>query len=182
LARDFVPSFYPCMMGPLKVASQACRIPRSTAVVTIACSVAVIAAKSDERSGLLAWLPFRMRRTDREQRCTRSKCTRRLYRRRRPCREQHSDVGPGPFIDWIRYSLWGRPCAMSQRSRGMLPRIRRSATSVPVTSTTATRDAMRDGASGDAGGLGGLESGLVRSSSVLHPRSWEHHVRAAIIS
>ena len=38
-------------------------------------------------------------------------------------RAAHSDVGPGPFIDWVRYSLWGRPCVMSQRSRGMLPRI-----------------------------------------------------------
>lgn len=58
-------------------------------------------------------------------------------------RAAHSDVGPGPFIDWVRYSLWGSPCVMSQRSRGMLPSIYHDR-ACPQHHGDKTRDAMQD--------------------------------------
>ena len=63
MAGDFVPSFYPCMMDPSRWLRSS--IPGLTlGSRVIACGVAVIAAMSDQRDGVLAWLPFRMPLTD----------------------------------------------------------------------------------------------------------------------
>jgi len=94
-------------------------------------------------------------------------------------RAAHSDVGPGPFIDWVRYSLWGRPCVVSQRSSGMHPRIQQHGACRQHHGDT--RD-VTDARWGLGTLLEAWESGLVRSSSVLPSQPWADHVRAAIIS
>jgi hypothetical protein len=70
LARDFVPSSYPCMIDPSRWLHSLSILGSTLAV--IACGVTVIAVQCDHQDldGVLAWLLCCMPLTDCKQRCT----------------------------------------------------------------------------------------------------------------